>query len=158
MRNNVLKHIGIGILFVLSQLLIFQYLTIFGASVDPLLIFLLWATLRYKRHEVLLFASALGLLQDSLFDVWGLNMFTKTITVFLVYKIISRNSEVKLLIWQVFGLICGAAVIHNIFYLGFSSFLDIYNYTFSPIILLIGTSLYTALIGSILYILKGDSN
>ena len=158
MRNNVLKHIGIGILFVLSQLLIFQYLTIFGASVDPLLIFLLWAALRYKRHEVLFFAAALGLFQDSLFDVWGLNMFAKTITVFLVYKIISRNSEVKLLIWQVFGLICGAAIIHNIFYLGFSSFLDAYNYTFSPIILLIGSSLYTAVIGSILYILKGDSN
>lgn len=158
MRNNVFKHIGIGILFVLSQLLIFQYLTIFGAYVDPLLIFLLWAALRYQRHEVLFFAATLGLFQDSLFDVWGLNMFTKTVSVFLVYKIISRNSEVKLLIWQVFGLIFGAAVIHNIFYLGFSSFLDAYNYNFSPLILLIGSSLYTALIGGILYILKGDSN
>ncbi|MEP1150122.1 MAG: rod shape-determining protein MreD [Balneola sp.] len=158
MRNNVLKHIGIGILFVLSQLLIFQYLTIYNAYVDPLLIFLVWSTLRYKRHEVLLFAAALGFFQDALFDVWGLNMFAKTITVFLVYKIVSRNSEVRLLIWQAFGFIFGAAILHNIFYLSFSSFLDTYNYTSSPIILLLGSSLYTALIGSILHVLKGDSN
>lgn len=158
MRNNTLKHLGIGIFFVLSQLLIFQYLTIYGAYVDPLLIFLLWATLRYKRHEVLFLAAGLGFFQDALFDVWGLNMFAKTLTVFLVYKIISRNSEVRLLIWQVFGFIFGGAIIHNIFYLAFSSFLDSYNYTSSPIILLLGSSLYTALIGCILQVLKGDSN
>ena len=158
MRKSVIKHIGIGILFVLSQLLIFQYLTIFGALVDPLLVFLLWVALKYKRHEVLFFAAGLALFQDSLFDVWGLNMFAKTITMFIVYKVISRNSEVRLLIWQVFGLIFTASFIHNIFYLSFSSFLDAYNYSFSPIILLIGSSFYTALIGSILHLLKGDSN
>lgn len=158
MRNNLIKHIGIGIIFVLSQLLIFQYLSIFGTFVDPLLIFLLWIALRYKRHEVIFFAALLGLFQDALFDVWGLNMFAKTLTLFLVYKVISSNSEVRLLIWQVFGFIFVSAFIHNIFYLGFSSFLDAYDYSFSPIILLIGSSLYTALVGSILHILKGDSN
>ena len=158
MRNSLIKHIGIGIIFVLSQLLIFQYLSIFGTFVDPLLIFLLWIALRYKRHEVILFAALLGLFQDALFDVWGLNMFAKTLTLFLVYKVISSNSEVRLLLWQVFGFIFASAFIHNIFYLGFSSFLDVYNYSFSPIILLIGSSLYTALVGSILHILKGDSN
>lgn len=158
MRNNLIKHIGVGILFVLSQLMIFQYLTIFGAAVDPLLVFLLLTALRYKRHEVLFFAAGLGLFQDALFDVWGLNMFAKTITIFLVYKIISRNSETRLLIWQVFGFLCTATFVHNIFYLAFSSFLDAYNYSFSPIILLIGSSLYTALIGSILHVFKGDSN
>tara|TARA_R110002124_G_scaffold277621_4_gene449169 strand:+ start:7921 stop:8397 length:477 start_codon:yes stop_codon:yes gene_type:complete len=157
MRKNVIKHIGFGILFVLSQYLIFQYLTIFGALADPLLVFLMWIAVRYKRHEVLFFAAGLGLFQDALFDVWGLNMFTKTLTLFLVYKVISRNSEVRLLIWQVFGFLFVAAFIHNIFYLGFSYFLDAYSYSFSPIILLIGSSLYTALIGSILHILKGDS-
>ena len=85
-------------------------------------------------------------------------MFAKTITMLLVYKIVSRNSEVRLIIWQAFVLILGAAFLHNLFYLGFSSFLNVYEFSFSPIILLIGSSLYTALIGSILHILKGDAN
>ncbi|XWN37900.1 MAG: rod shape-determining protein MreD [Balneola sp.] len=158
MRNKLLKHIGIGIVFVLSQLLIFQYLTIYGTIADPVLVFVLWTALRYKRHEVLFFAAGLGLFQDALFDSWGLNMFAKTITMFLIYKIVSRNSEVRLIIWQAFVLILGAAFLHNIFYLGFSSFLNIYEFSFSPIILLVGSSLYTALIGSVLHVLKGDAN
>ena len=158
MRNKLLKHIGIGIVFVLSQLLIFQYLTIYGTIADPVLVFILWTALKYKRHEVLFFAAGLGFFQDALFDSWGINMFAKTITMFLLYKIVSRNSEVRLIIWQAFVLILGAAFLHNLFYLGFSSFLNVYVFSFSPIILLIGSSLYTALIGSILHILKGDAN
>jgi rod shape-determining protein MreD len=157
-RNSLIKHIGLGIIFVLSQLLIFQHLAIFGSIVDPVIILLLWISLRYKRHEVLFFAAGFGLFQDALFDVWGLNMFAKTLTFFLVYKIISRNSEARLLIWQVFGFIFGTAFVHNVIYLSFSSFLDSYTYSFSPIILLLVSSLYTALIGSILHILKGDTN
>ena len=129
MRNKLLKHIGIGIVFVLSQLLIFQYLTIYGAIADPILVFVLWTALRYKRHEVLFFAAGLGLFQDALFDSWGLNMFAKTITIFLFYKIVSRNSEVRLIIWQAFVLILGAAFLHNLFYLGFSSFLNVYEFS-----------------------------
>ncbi|MEO9887210.1 MAG: rod shape-determining protein MreD [Balneola sp.] len=158
MRNNVLKHIAVGVIFVLSQLLLFQYLTIFGALADPLLVFCLWLALRYKRFEVLLFVAGLGLFQDALFDTWGLNMFTKTVTIFLTYRFISRNSEIKLLFWQVFALIFSAAFVHNLFYLGFTFFLDTYQYPFSPVIMMLGNSLYTAIIGSILYILKGDSN
>jgi len=158
MRNNVLKHIGVGLLFVFSQLLIFQYLTIFGAIVDPLLIFILWTTLKYQRFEVLLFAAGLGLFQDALFDIWGLNMFTKTVTVFLIYKVVARNPEVKLLFWQVFVIVLASATIHNVIYFAFSSFLDVYSSLFSPIILILGSSLYTAIVGSVLYILKGDTN
>lgn len=156
MRNNVLKHIVIGVIFAISQLLLFQYLTIFGALADPLLVFCLWSALKYKRFEVLLFAAGLGFFQDALFDTWGLNMFTKTVTLFIAYKFISRNSEIRLLFWQVFAMILSVAVIHNILYLSFTSFLDIYEYPVSPIILILGSSLYTAVIGSILHILKGE--
>ena len=157
MRNKLLKHIGIGIIFVLSQLLIFQHLSLFGTIADPVLVFILWTALRYERHEVLFFAAGFGFFQDLMFDTWGLNMFSKTITMFLIYKIVSRNMEVRLIVWQAFALIFGAAFIHNILYLGLSSFLNVYDYPFSPIILLIGSSLYTAVIGSILHILKGDT-
>lgn len=157
MRNNVWKHIGIGLIFVLSQLLIFQYLTIFNAIVDPVLVFILWTALKYKRHEVLLFAAGLGFFQDALFDVWGLNMFAKTITMFIMFRFVARNSEVKMIIWQVFALILTAAITHNFFIVVFSQFLNVYNNTYSPIILLVGGSLYTAVIGSLIHILKGDS-
>lgn len=158
MRNKVWKHIGVGALFVLSQLLIFQYLTVFGAMVDSVLVFVLWTSMYYKRHQVLLFAAGLGLFQDALFDVWGVNMFAKTITIFIIYRFVSRNSESRMIIWQVFVLILVAAITHNLFVLAFSTFLDVYNNSFSPIILLLGSSLYTAIIGSIIHILKGDSN
>ncbi len=158
MRSNVTKHIIVGIIFVLSHVLIFQYLTILGAFVDPVLVFVLWTALRYNRTEVLFFAAGFGLFQDALFDIWGINMFAKTLTTFLLYKIIARNSNVRLLTWQVFGFVWGAAILHNVFYMAFSNFLDTYTYGFSPIILLVGCSTYTAVIGTILFILKGDSN
>ena len=158
MRKKILKHIGIGTLFVLSQLLIFQYLSLIGTVADVVLVFVLWTALRYERHEVLLFAAGFGLFQDAIFDTWGLNMFSKTITMFLVYKIVSKNSEVRLIIWQAFALVLGASFVHNLFYLGLTTFLNVYEYPFSPIILLVGSSLYTAVIGSILHILKGDVN
>jgi rod shape-determining protein MreD len=157
-RKKILKHIGIGTLFVLSQLLIFQYLSLIGTVADVVLVFVLWTALRYERLEVLLFAAGFGLFQDAIFDTWGLNMFSKTITMFLVYKIVSKNSEVRLIIWQAFALVLGASFVHNIFYLGLTTFLNVYEYPFSPIILLVGSSLYTAVIGSILHILKGDVN
>lgn len=156
MNKSVIKHIGVGILFVLSQLLIFQYLTIYGAIADVVLIFLLWLSLHYKRHELLFFAAGLGLFQDMLFDTWGLNMFAKTITLFVLYRFTENFSETRLLFWQVLVLTLAAAITHNIFYFIFASFLDAFGFSYSPIIILTVSSFYTAVVGTLLFILKGD--
>jgi len=155
MNREVFKHIGIGFLFVLSHVLLFQYLSIFGAIADPVLIYLLWLSMRYERTQVLLFAAGLGLLQDSLFDLWGLYMFSKTLLIFISYKVISRNSENRLLLWQIFFFIWVAAFIHNAFFLSLSSFIQTYTSGVSPILFLVLSSLYTALTGAVLFVFKG---
>ncbi len=158
MRSSRLKHIIVGLAFILVQLLIFQFLTVFGATADIVLVFIAWISIRYQRYEVLLFAAGLGFFQDMFFDTWGLNMFAKTITFFLIYNFLNRNSELRLLVWQAFGYLLGIALIHNLFFLIFASFLDVYSSTYSPIIILLISSLYTATIGTLLFVLKGDSN
>lgn len=158
MNRDLIKHIGVGILFILSQLLLFQYLDLFGATVDALLIFLIWLMLKYDRTATLIFAASLAFLQDAFFDTWGINMFTKVLAVFIAHRFVSRNSSVKLLSWQVFAAVFIISIVHNLIYLGFSSFLDVYTLGYSPIILLLGNSLYTSIIGTVLFILKGDNN
>ena len=155
MNREVIKHIGIGIIFVLSHVLLFQYLSIFGAIADPLLIYILWLSMKYERTKVLLFAAGLGLFQDSLFDLWGLYMFSKTLLIFISYNLISRNSENRLLLWQIFFFIWVAAFVHNGLFLTLSSFIQTYTTGFSPIIFLLVSSLYTALTGALLYVFKG---
>lgn len=158
MNRRVLKHIGLGILFVLTHLLLFQYLTLFGAIADPLIVFLLWLCTRYDRPKALLFAAGFGLFQDMLFDVWGAYMFSKTLIVFITHHFIYKNSENRLMTWQVLLFVWAIAFIHNAFFLGFSNFIDIYSVSYTPVIFLLGSSFYTAVLGAMLFIFKGDKN
>lgn len=156
MSSETLKDLLIGISFILAEVLIFQHLSLFGAIPDPLLIYLLWMALRYDRVKLVLFAALLGLMQDALFDFWGINMFAKTLLCFLAYNFLNRRVEGRLVIWQVFLVIAVSALFHNLVFLGLSSFIEAYTTGFSPIIFVIGNSLYTALLGSMLFIFKGN--
>ncbi|MTI88412.1 MAG: rod shape-determining protein MreD [Balneolaceae bacterium] len=155
MSVGTLKNILAGIAFVLIQVLLFQHLSIFGATPDLLLIYLLWLALKYDRLHLVLIAAGLGLFQDALYDLWGLHMFSKTLLCFLIYRLISGYSEARLLLWQVFLSIIGAALIHNLIFLGLSSFIDAYTAAFNPIIFSLLGSLYTAVAGTILFVFKG---
>lgn len=158
MKRRALKHIGLGVVFVLSHLLLFQYLTLYNAIADPVLVFLLWLCMRYDRSKTLFFAAGLGFFQDMLFDVWGSYMFSKVLTVFIAHRFIYKNSENRLMTWQVFLSVWAIAFVHNIFFLGFSNFIDIYGISYTPIIFLLGSSFYTAILGAMLFIFKGDNN
>lgn len=156
MNANNVRDFIIGIFFILLEILIFQHLSFFGATPDPLFIYLLWLALRYDRLKLVVFAAALGLIQDGLFDFWGLNMFSKTLFCFMAYNILNRSSESRLLVWQVMLVIFAASVVHNGIFLSLSSFIDSYTAGYIPIIFLVGNSLYTAALGAMLFIFKGN--
>ncbi len=154
MRSGTLKHIGLGILFVLSHLLLFQHLKIFNAYADPLLIFLVWLATKRKRTGTILFAAGLGLLQDALFDVWGLYMFAKTLLVFLTYNIINKYAQKNLIAWQVFLIMLVIAVIHNFFFIMLGSLIESYSIGISFFSYMFGNSVFTAVIAALLYVFK----
>lgn len=156
MTREIFKDILVGFSFVIVEVLIFQHLSFFGATPDPLLIYLLWLAMKYDRFKLVLFAAGLGFLQDAIFDFWGLHMFTKTLLCFLVYNFISRRKEGRLLFWQIFLVILVAALFHNLILFGLVSFIDAYAAGFSPIIFVVVNSLYTALLGSMLFIFTGN--
>lgn len=156
MRLEVLKDSLAGIAFVLIQVLLFQHLSILGATPDVLLLYLLWLALKYDRLQLVLYAAGLGLLQDALFDFWGIHMFSKVLLCFMIHGLIGRYTETRLLLWQVFVFILGAAFVHNIIFISMSSFVEAYSVGFAPVIFLLVSSLYTAAIGTALFIFKGN--
>jgi rod shape-determining protein MreD len=156
MNKETLKDLLVGLSFVIVEVLIFQHLSFFGASPDPLLIYLLWLSMKYDRLQIVIITAVLAFFQDALFDFWGLNMFSKILLIFFTYNFLNRQRESRLLVWQVFLVILVTAGFHNIIFLGLSSFIEAYSSGFSPIIFLLLSSLYTATLGSMLFIFKGN--
>jgi rod shape-determining protein MreD len=156
MSTETYKDVLIGFIFILAEALIFQHLSFIGATPDPLLLFVLWLAMKYDRLKLVLIVAGLSLVQDALFDFWGLNMFSKTLLCFMIFNFVNRRKESRLLIWQIFLVIFMASVIHNLIFLGLTSFIEAYTTGFFPIIFVLGNSLYTALVGAMLFIFKGN--
>jgi rod shape-determining protein MreD len=156
MNKETVKDLLVGLSFILLEVLIFQHLSFFGATPDPLLIFLLWLAMKYDRVQLVVITAVLAFFQDALFDFWGLNMFSKVLLMFFAYNFLNRQRESRLLVWQIFLVILISAFFHNLIFLGLSSFIEAYSQGFSPIIFLTLNSLYTATLGAMLFIFKGN--
>ncbi len=156
MSTETFKDFLVGLGFILAEVLIFQHLSFYGATPDPLLIYLMWLAMKYDRVKLVVFAAIFGLTQDALFDFWGLNMFSKTLLCFMAFNLVNRWKEGRLLIWQILIALFGLALFHNLIFLGLSSFIQAYTTGFIPIIFILGNSLYTALLGALLFIFKSN--
>jgi hypothetical protein len=154
MSSQIARHLAYGLFFIILDVLFFQHLKIFGSTIDPLVFYLIWLVQKYERTQLVIFTAVLALIQDAFFDFWGIMMFSKTLTMFIVYNFIKRRSEVQLLLWQIFLIILGTAIIHNIILSILSSFFSAYAVGYSPFIIIIGNSIYTALIGVLIYIFR----
>lgn len=148
------KNLGIGFGALLIQIMLFRHLTIMQVHPDLLLIFLVWYMAREKRTAALLMAAGLGFLQDALLDLWGLNMFSKTLLVFISYNFIPKGSKKQLLIGQIVLIIFIVAIIHNLIFLGLNSLIQ--NYTGEVFFWrhLIGRSFYTAFIAGFIQLFR----
>lgn len=156
MKSEKIKDWLIGLLCVLLQMIIFRHLRIFGTEADIILIYIIWLMSTKDRTTAVLFAAVLGFAQDALLDLWGLNMFSKTLLAFAGYQFIPKTTESKLLNSQVFLIVMLAAMFHNIIFLGLSSFAKLYVTQYYVWIYLVGNSFYTAVVASVVYLFKDE--
>lgn len=154
MNPDRLKNIGLGIGFVLIQILLFRHLKIFQMQPDLVLIFVIWYMMRKDRTSALLMAAGLGFLQDALLDMWGLHMFTKTLLTFIIYNFIPQNLKNRLLVGQVFLTVLLISVFHNLIFLLLNVL--IINYSAEGLFWrhLLGNSSYTAVVASFIQLFR----
>jgi rod shape-determining protein MreD len=151
MNVERIKDIGVGLGFLLLQILLFRHLKIFQMQPDLVLIFLVWYMARKDRTSALLMAAGFGFLQDAMLDLWGLNMFAKTLLIFISYNFIPRRSK-RLLTGQVFLTILVASLLHNL--LGLNTLIQNYSAEIFFWRNLLGNSLYTAIVASFIQLFR----
>lgn len=154
MSNPIWRDLLFGVIFVVLDILFFRHLSLFGLHIDPLLFYLLWLIPNYERVPIIILAAVLGLIQDAVYDYWGMMMFTKTLLVFLTFNPIKSRAENQLLIWQIFTVIFTAGIIHNIIFYVLASFFTTFATNFSPVFLIIGNAFYTAIVGALIYVFR----
>ncbi len=154
MNPERFKNFGIGLGLLLIQIMLFRHLKIMQVQPDLLLIFLVWYMARKDRTAALLMAASLAFLQDAILDLWGLNMFSKTLLVFISYNFIPKGRKKQLLIGQIFLTIFIVAVVHNLIFLGLNAVIESYTGEIFFWRHLVGSSIYTAFIASFIHLFR----
>ncbi|MEX1010786.1 MAG: rod shape-determining protein MreD [Balneolaceae bacterium] len=153
-RSENIRYIFIGLFIIAIQVILLRHLKVYGGEADLVLIYLLWIATHRNRTETLLFAAGAGLLQDAMTDLWGLNLFSKTLLIFLFHGYLNKISENRFILWQIFLILLITTIVHNAIFVFVSSFAGIYATSYAAGPMLIAGSLYTALTGSFLYLTR----
>lgn len=154
MSVGFLRDLLFGLLFLLLQFLLIRQLTVFGLQTDVIFIYCLYLLNRRDRTTVILLAALLGLAQDALLDLWGFNVISKTLSVYLLTFIVRNTEELKMPTQQVFLAVFLAFVLHNFIYLMIAYFSGNHAIAVSFWKTLLGNSLYSGFIATLLYLLK----
>lgn len=153
-RSDILRYTLFGIGAVAIQAILLRHLTVFNAQSDLVLIFALWICTKREKTEVILLTAFVAFFQDALTDLWGLNLFTKVLTVFILYNFLNRTSENQFLVWQIFLIVLGASFLHNILFYIVSSLTGTFASEYVIISLLLVSSVFTAVLGSFLHLVR----
>ncbi len=156
MRSGQIRDVFIGIIFLAVQVILFRHLQIYGAESDLVLIYLLWICTKKDRTEALVYAAFFGFLQDAMTDMWGLHIFSKTLLIFVAHNYINKVSENRFILWQIFLILLGAAFLHNLILISLSRFVELYSSSIIIWPMLTIGSMYTAIIGSFLYLVRTE--
>ncbi len=156
MKSDILKFGLIGLTTILLQVLVFDHLSYRAIRPDLALLVLIWVISTQPRTLAILFAAYIGILFDFFHDVWGLHLLSKTITTLLVYRFVPRTEESKLFFTQVFLLLFVISFVHNVFFFISALFIQIYQTDHIIFDILIGSSLLTTAVGSIIYLLRDN--
>ena len=154
MKNQIIRDILYGLASVALQILLFRHITIFGATPDVVMVYLLWIMVTRDRTTAIIHGACLGVALDFLMDTWGLNMLSKTLLAFLGYHLIPKIEDAKLLYSQVFVIILLAGLFHNLIFTGLAQFADVFEVGQLFWVIWIGNSLLTAMIGTFFYLFK----
>lgn len=153
-KSDILRYILLGIGAVAIQVILLRHLTVFNAQSDLVLIFTLWICTKRSKTDVLLLTAFVAFFQDALTDLWGLHLFTKVLTVFVLHNFLNRTSENQFLVWQIFLIVLGASFLHNIIFYIVSSLTGTYASEFVVVSLLVVSTIFTALLGSFLHLVR----
>lgn len=156
MSSALFRHILIALLALASQIMLFRHLRIFGSEADVILIYLIWLMSSHSRTTVLLFAAGLGIMQDALLDLWGLNLFSKVAVVMLFYPFIPKSDEPKQPFARFFVLLIGIAFLHNVLLVMLSLFVKSLAGTAVLYQVLIGNTIFTTFTGSFIHLIKEE--
>jgi len=156
-RSDNLRILLIGLGIVVLQIMLFRNLRIFNAEADLVLVYILWVCMKKNKTESLLYAGLFGFLQDSFTDLWGLHMFSKTLLVFILHSFLNRISENRFIFWQIFLIILAAAFLHNLIFFSVSLFTEVYATEYVLWSILFVSSIFTAILGSFLHLVRNDS-
>ncbi len=154
MSVGFLRDLLYGLLFLILQLVLIRQLTVFGLQADIVFIYCLYLLSRRDRTTVILLAALLGLTQDALLDLWGFNLISKTLSVYLLTFIIRNSEEIKMPNQQVFLAVFFAFILHNFIYLMIAYFSGNHAIAVAFWKTLLGNSLYSGFIATLLYLLK----
>ncbi|RMF64505.1 MAG: rod shape-determining protein MreD, partial [Bacteroidetes bacterium] len=146
--STYLRYLAGGLIVLLVQWLVLGRIGLWGATPDAVLLFVAWTGLRLGRRPGALAGFLAGTLMDALYDTWGIHMFAKTLTGFLLGLFRAREREsLHVLPRQAFAGGFVIALVHN----GIAvTLLALATGTSSPFMvtaLWIGASLYTAFLG-----------
>ncbi|REL33111.1 rod shape-determining protein MreD [Rhodohalobacter sp. SW132] len=153
-RSDVVRFLLFGLGAVFIQVVLLRHLTIFNAQSDLVLIFVLWLCTKRSKTEAILITGFVAFFQDALTDLWGVNLFSKVLTVFILHNFLNRTSENSFLVWQIFLIIAGASLLHNLFFYIVSSLSGLYASEYVVVSLLIVSTLFTALLGGFLHLVR----
>lgn len=156
MSNTFLTYTGIGILFLILQLLVFRHLEFFGIQTDVVFIYLFWLCTQTERTSALLITIILSFASDILFDTWGVHLFSKTLIILMVHGFVSRQAENILQPIQVFSLLLVISLIYNVIYLAIAVFAGLFSFESFFIKYWVGNSVYIAITGTFFYLLKPE--
>lgn len=154
MSVRFLRDLLYGLLFLLLQFLLIRQLTIFGLQADIVFIYCLFLLNRRDRTTVILLAALLGLIQDALLDLWGFNMITKSLTVYLLRFFVRNSEEIKMDGQQVLLVVTLAFVLHNFIFLMLAYFSSNHAIAVTFWKTLLGNSLYSGGIATLLFLLR----
>ncbi|MCH8567095.1 MAG: hypothetical protein LAT67_02470 [Balneolales bacterium] len=148
--------LGIGFLFVLAQISIFNHLDIFNIRPSMTLLFVLWLCMVRTRTYVLLVSGLIAVLMDILTDSWGVYLFSTSLTVLIFHTFIKQQAQNKLLPGQAFLTAGGISLVYHLFFLFISEFAGLYDTNLLFLKYWLGLSLYTSVAASIAYMLLPD--
>lgn len=154
MRNELIRDIFWGLVMLFIQLALFRHLQIFGIQADLVLIYCLYQINKRSRTSALLLCASFGLLQDAFLDLWGMNLFSKTLTAYILSYIIRTTEEVRMPAIQVFASVLVSSFLHNLIFLLLAYFSESYSASVIFWRLLLGSSIYTAMVATLLQLFK----
>lgn len=156
MKQSVILDFIIGLAAILLQIMVFRHLEVWGITADVTFLYILGLCAVRPRTYVILMGAVIAVLLDVFLDTWGVQLFTTTLVVISTHRLVATQWENKLLIGQTFLLLLVLSALYNLIYLLIASFAGIYDTSLLFLNFWLGSSLYTAVIGIILYLLLID--